>query len=746
MRCFLFFVLFVSFSTVAQNGSVLIKCLDPNSNKGVGPFQIEFLVDSTSQTETISFDGILLKRGLPPGNVRFRILPDKGGDTLAGTVFIQSKQLAQLNLYINEERTQLYAAQIGNHVKLDAKGDPNAQGKPFPISTLSSSSSVMEIQCVMVVAYRAPLISRDGGASGATIKREDISRLPVRSVGGIASTVGGVQSPVSDEELFFRGSRSGSTVYYLDGMRISDPNSIPRSFLGEVNVITGGIPANYGDLTGGVVDIRSRGFSSSDQLFRSERKRKRENETPVPAPVYDPVPTYKTLTYDHFLPIYENDFLSPREFPHSTFGLDVDRASWSFIKRQLSLGGFISRDAVKIEEMINSFKTFEIEDKKEELIQVKIERNKCEWNSKNELVMIHVKAQDLPRNEERKVHNLVFLVDVSGSMSNYDKLPLLVNGLKRFVKTLDERDRVAIVTYAGYSAVLLDPTKCSDQEKIIDALEKLSSGGSTNGIGGIMEAYKLAEKHYDPKLNNRIILCTDGDFNVGISSPLELERFIEQKRGQGIYLTALGFGMGNYKNSTLETLADKGDGNHFYISDLHEMHQVLSGDLGNLLNIARDVKLNVEFNPELVKSYRLIGYENRLLRPKDFMDDTKDGGEMGYGHTVTAVYEIERGRSELPESHFAAEIKTINSDELAFVKLRYKPFEEEASIERRYSLTKDQTMISNDLLNVIIGLGLHLRDSAFKGDLSIEQLKRLAKEIQPRTEDEFELKRIVEGL
>ena len=176
------------------------------------------------------------------------------------------------------------------------------------------------------------------------------------------------------------------------------------------------------------------------------------------------------------------------------------------------------------------------------------------------------------------------------------------------------------------------------------------------------------------------------------------------------------------------------------------MYQVLSGDLGNLLNIARDVKLNVEFNPQLVKSYRLIGYENRLLRPRDFKDDTKDGGELGYGHSVTAVYEIERGAAEAQENHFATVPVNPNQEELAFVKLRYKPFEEEASIERRYSLKSDQVMVNNRLLNLIIGLGLHLRDSAFKGDLSVEQLKKLAKEIEPRTEDEFELKRIVEGL
>lgn len=741
----LFFIL--SFSQLnAQSGSVLIKCLDSQTNLGLDNLSIEFKANSTTIKGTTANGGILLQRNLRAGQLKFIILSEKIKDTLSGSVFIQENQLAQLTFFIDTERSLLISSAIGNHVKLDPKGMVSDQYRMNQLPGISTASSVQEIHCVTIVAYSLPLISRDGGASGYTISREDISRLPVRSVNGIASTVGGVNTNDSFDEIHIRGSRNGTDAYYLDGIRISNPDAIPKSFIGNVNVYTNGIPANYGDLTGGVISIESvnRHSIANDRTQKSALR-----NVPIVEEVEEVEPVisvYRPLNYDHFLPLYENDFLSPKDHPHSTFGLDVDRASWTFIKRKIAEGGDINRDAVKIEEMINSFVTKKITPKEDELIQLEIERNICDWNNSHQLVSIHLHAKELPRDEKRKTHNLVFLVDVSGSMSSQDKLPLLVNGLKKFVKTLDERDRVAIVTYAGYSAVVLEPTSCDDQNKILDALDRLSSSGSTNGIGGIMEAYRLAEKNYDPKLNNRIILCTDGDFNVGINSAGDLEKYIDEKRGKGIYLTALGFGMGNYKNSTLETLADKGDGNHFYISDLHDMNKVLVEDLGNLLNIARDVKLNVEFNPQLVKSYRLIGYENRLLKPKDFIDDKKDGGEIGYGHKVTAVYEIELGTAENVENHFLGSSENNNKSELAFVKLRYKPFEEKESIEKRYSLATSSAIQENKLLSLIVGLGLHLRDSAFKGELDTNRLKEMARSFDPQSEDEFELKRIILSL
>ena len=340
-------------------------------------------------------------------------------------------------------------------------------------------------------------------------------------------------------------------------------------------------------------------------------------------------------------------------------------------------------------------------------------------------------------------YNFVLLVDVSGSMHSTNKLDLLVEGFKTFVRSLNNDDRIAIVTYAGGAGVVLEPTRCANKSDIIYALDQLTAGGSTNGMGGIVSAYELAQENYSPEFNNRIILATDGDFNVGISSTSELKNYIFQQRGKGIYLTALGVGMGNYKNSILETLADNGDGNHFYINDLAECKKVLIDEVGNLVNCARDVKLNIEFNPKLVSSYRLIGYENRLMPSRDFNDDTKDGGEMGFGHRVVAVYEIVPGRAEKEDNHFVKTKAKFGKSELLYAKLRYKPFEDSLSIERTYSVKEDQEHVSNPLLDLVIGFGLQLRDSYFKGDINVQKLKEMAQMCRANKEEETELLRMI---
>ena len=735
----------VSFS---QSGSALIKCLDKDNQYGLNDLLVEFCQDTICLDGKTQNGGIVLLRNQRIGENVLKITDLKRARTLTGSIFIQANQLAQATLYIDSSFTSLYASEVGNNVQLDPNGNSAANINSANQNLLiynplvsRTASSIQELQCVTIVSYSRPLLNFYGNMNSQSITREDITRLPVRSVNGVASTVGGVQSPISSEEINIRGARAGSDAYYLDGIRIRNASAIPKSHIGQVTVYTGGIPANYGDLTGGVISVESVNHYS---LSQSHYARRNEEYTPASIPVYTPVNPIQT--HDHFLPIYENDFLSPLENPHSTFGLDVDRASWSFIKRQFSMGGQISHDAVKLEEMINSFQQKDVEVPNDQLLHVEIERNNCSWNSAHELVTIHLKGKDLPLDSKRIRHNLVFLIDVSGSMSSADRLPLLLQGLKQFVRTLDKEDRVAIVTYAGTTGVALEPTNCSQLQKIEDALDRLSSGGSTNGIGGVQEAYRLAELHFDPTLNNRIILATDGDFNVGISATNELEKYIEDKRGQGIYLTALGFGMGNYKNSILETLADKGDGNHFYIQNIYDMKKVLTEDIGNLINLARDVKLNVEFNPHLVKSYRLIGYENRLLKPKDFEDDTKDGGEIGYGHRVTAVYEIERGIAENSKNHFVVNQGLDSEKELAFVRLRYKPLDNSVSLEKQYELPISQAVVPNQLLNIVISLGLHLRDSAFKGSASAAALQQLILEFSPKNEDEFELKRIVQSI
>ena len=729
-RFLLYLLLFQATCVSAQTGGAYLKCFDNSSSQTIEGMNIQLFSDSFCAEGFTTKDGSLILRDLPVGELTVWIQNDDFSKTFSASIFIQENQLLSSVFFIDSSFLQVKSKNNVNTVKsLNPRQNVIHQQEENVLIDYGSIP-VREIQMVTCM-YRRPMIDiYNGYAMSATITREDIKRLPTRSINGIASTVGGVTTTEETGDLHFRGSRANDVAYYVDGMRVRNVNAVSKGSIDNVTVLNGGIPANYGDVTGGVIRIETKSYIQGKQIEPRIRKSQKYIE---------PKPLPPEKNYDAFLPIYENDFLSPLTHPNSTFGIDIDQASWSYVKNQMLNHLPVARDAIKLEEMINSFDYELNEQATNELVNVSIERLACTWNKEHELVKVHLKAQELPKDLPRKHHNFVFLIDVSGSMSSSDRLPLLVQGMKEFVKTLQANDRVAIVTYAGTSGVVLEPTLCNEKSLILNALDKLTSGGSTNGIGGIETAYKLAKQHYDPELNNRIILATDGDFNVGINAPGDLEKYIEQQRGQGIYLTALGFGMGNYKNSTLETLADKGDGNHFYINSLEESQRVLVNDIGNLLNLARDVKLNVEFNPNLVKTYRLIGYENRLLKTQDFIDDTKDGGEMGYGHEVTAVYEIERGTASNVETHFVQATSTIATNELAFVKLRYKPFEEQESIERRIVLSQDAPLLKNELLNLVVGFGLQLRDSAFKGTQTIDELKELATLYEPKNIEEKEL-------
>jgi len=753
-----FLTLFLFSASYAQTGGVVVTFeLDPAIEKSKDSISVEIWKDSTFLFKSTTKKQ-LLARDLPAGKVDLYCSYRDSFFVFQQKIFIQANQLVYQTYTVD---SSLFAIQSTGSGKFSYSNDASLRGRSnnlrFDYARFSSSMSgdLQSIEEVQIVSYRIPLIDRDGGAYGATITREDIARMPTRSAIQIAESAGGVSATSDLFDLHSRGARSTQNAYYLDGIRINSLQGIPKSFINEVQVITGGVPACYGDVTGCIILISGK----TRQSILSERNRQkiinsnyytatpRENQgiTLVPERRL-PEPIERTLNLDRFSEIYENDYLSPLTSPNSTFGLDVDQASWNYIKTKFDLGQTIHRDAVKLEEMLNSFKYKEAKVEENELIGVELERNNCAWNSESELVTIRVRAADLPEDQARKSHNIVLLVDVSGSMSGSNKLSLLVQGFKDFVKGLEQGDRISIVTYAGQSGVALKPTTCDQKEIIYSALSDLVSGGSTNGIGGIKAAYELAEQYYDPQFNNRIILATDGDFNVGISSTSELEAYISTKRGKGIYLTALGFGMGNYRNDILETLADRGDGNHFYINDLKTCSKVLSGDIGNLINIARDVKLNVEFNPAFVKSYRLIGYENRLMPSRDFANDRKDGGEMGYSHSVIAVYEITRGKETKSESHFTKTKTTFNRQELAFVKLRYKPFEDSASIERKFSLEENSEIIHNDLVNLVASFGLTLRNSVFKGELTNEKLVQMAKSFTPENEEEVELKKMILSL
>ncbi|PHR46444.1 MAG: hypothetical protein COA32_11360 [Fluviicola sp.] len=727
-----------SMLSIAQHsGSLLLKCKEKSSLKAIQGLTIEVFQDSLCWEGETQLDGSVQFNNLKPGIAKVNFVFKKHFEEQE--VFIQDKQLFQYTVLLDSAKLKLKHLRAEEYEEsIDGRAGNQTSNDQYdiPVQNLGGISvSSQQIEEVQIVAYKVPLIYMDRGSQAQTITREDISRMPVRSAHGIASTVGGVNSNESNDALNIRGARQDANYYYIDGVKVRGSSRVPKSYMGKVTVYSGSIPANYGDVTGGIISIESKPIP----MARIPKRTIHTTNTQTNTYSYEEVETYN---YDNFLPIYENNFLSPLMHPHATFGLDVDQAAWQYLKYNVEVGGTIQRDAVKLEEMINAFQHKDVSVPENELFNVDITRSNCSWNKDNELVSVHLKAKDLPKTNVRKAHNFVFLIDVSGSMGSSNRLPLIIKGLRNFVKSLQPEDRISIVTYSGYTGVVLPSTSCEDKNKIMDALSSLQSGGSTNGIGGIMEAYRQAESNFDIKYNNRIILATDGDFNVGINSPGDLENYISKKRGQGIYLTALGFGMGNYKNSTLETLAKRGDGNHFYIHSLNDMDHVLS-NVGNLINLARDVKLNVEFNPRLVSNYRLIGYENRLMKPKDFADDTKDGGELGYGHYVTAVFEVEKGKSTAVESEFVKQRSKLGKSDLAYVKLRYKPLDDSVSVQRDYTLLEDTPIEENKLLNLIIALGLELRDSAFKGDMSKEALLELARSYKTTSEEEVELKSLI---
>lgn len=454
------------------------------------------------------------------------------------------------------------------------------------------------------------------------------------------------------------------------------------------------------------------------------------------APQDEAIPQHNT---ENYATIHENDFLEVKHNALSTFSIDVDAASYSNIRRFIDQGQMPPKDAVRIEEMVNYFTYDYAQPEDDTPFAIATELSACPWNSDHQLVHIGLQGKEIPT-EDLPPSNLVFLIDVSGSMDAPNKLPLLKSAFRMLVNQMRPEDRVAIVVYAGAAGLVLPSTPASEKEKIMQALEQLQAGGSTAGGAGINLAYKIAKENFQEEGNNRVILATDGDFNVGESSDAGMERLIEQKREDGVFLTVLGFGMGNYKDSKMEILADKGNGNYAYIDNIQEAKKVLVSEFGGtLFTIAKDVKLQVEFNPTKVKAYRLIGYENRTLKNEDFNNDKKDAGELGSGHTVTAMYEIIPADSEEdvssvdPLKYQEQNVKPSarQSDELLTLKLRYKnpkgsksQLIEQPLLDRGVRL--DKTSNNFRFAAAVAGFGMLLRDSDHKGNLTYDVVATLA--------------------
>ena len=449
---------------------------------------------------------------------------------------------------------------------------------------------------------------------------------------------------------------------------------------------------------------------------------------------------FNTETYDK---IVENEFKRVSEHPLSTFSIDVDTAAYSRIRGMLTTEGRMPPPGVvRLEELINYFDYAYAPPTDEKPFATHVDAAKCPWNDKHSLVRIGLKGKVIEK-EERDPANLVFLLDVSGSMGEPNKLPLVKESMKKLVANLNEKDRVAIAVYAGAAGLVLPSTPCNDRNRIFEAIARLEAGGSTNGGQGIELAYATAAANFIEGGVNRVILCTDGDFNIGVTNQSELISLIEKKAKEGVFLTVLGFGMGNYKDSTLEKLADKGNGNYGYIDTDGEADKMLvEGLSGTLVTIAKDVKIQVEFNPHHVKAYRLLGYENRMLKKEDFNDDTKDAGEIGAGHTVTALYELIPADSEeevaapkvddLKYQKETEKTDAARSDELLTVKLRYK--EPDGDKSKLLTFPVKNEVVEFDAANVdlkfassVAAFGMLLRDSQYKGTADYDTVLRWAK-------------------
>ncbi len=441
--------------------------------------------------------------------------------------------------------------------------------------------------------------------------------------------------------------------------------------------------------------------------------------------------------------IEENGYKKVADEPLSTFSVDVDTASYGNIRRFIRNGQTIPADAVRIEEMINYFNYDYPEPAGDAPFSVTTEYAPCPWNEKSRLLLIGLQAKEIDF-DARPASNLVFLLDVSGSMYSADKLPLVQKAFTMLTENLDERDRVSIVTYAGYESVVLDGVSGTQKAKIAAALDDLEAGGSTAGAAGIERAYELAQKNFIQGGNNRVILATDGDLNVGITSEGALTRLIQKKRESGVHLSVLGVGTGNIKDNKMEALADNGNGNYNYLDSIYEAKKVLVDEMGGtLITVAKDVKIQVEFNPAQVAGYRLVGYENRLLNQEDFDDDRVDAGEIGSGHSVTALYEIIPAGKEAaqPQLKYQTSGTATGSSELLTVKLRYKAPNGNTSKLLEYPIESAafQEKLSENLTfaSAVAEFGMLLRDSEFKGSADYDQVIALAESCIGRDTDDY---------
>ncbi len=561
-----------------------------------------------------------------------------------------------------------------------------------------------------------------------------------------------IKVPVGKEKLIF-----SFIGYASQEVKIGMSNTINVKLAEDTQALEEVVITGYG-VQKNRVSSEMKSYGLPNQVFQSHStgiaiqnsRPKRDRNYEVSPPAQD-VLKERELNTEEYNSLVENIFQETKENALTTFSIDVDRAGYSNIRRMLNGGMMPPKDAIRIEEMVNYFDYEYPQPVSNEPVTINSELSDSPWNKGLKLLQIGIQAKKIST-ENLTASNLVFLIDVSGSMDSPDKLALVKQALYLLIDQLRPQDKVAIVVYAGAAGVVLPSTSGSEKSKIKNALEKLQAGGSTAGGEGIKLAYKIAVENLVKGGNNRVILASDGDFNVGVSSEAELKNLIESKRESGVFLSILGFGMGNYKDNKMETLADKGNGNYAYIDNLQEAQKVFVHEFGGtLFTVAKDVKLQLEFNPKYVKAYRLIGYENRMLRNEDFNDDKKDAGEMGSGHTVTALYEIVPAGVEsnylknIDKTKYqqAKELTSAaNSNEVLTVKLRYKsPDENKSKMLEKVIIDQhtafDKTSENFRFAASVAEFGLILRQSEFRGLAHYDQIIDLAKKAKGNDEEGY---------
>lgn len=582
------------------------------------------------------------------------------------------------------------------------------------VFNLSGDSMISVLQPIML----KPLVFSEYGYDDAYEDREVAVVAYKRTESAKADKSKAVEKPAATSPSFL-GSRANQTAYYKQGVVVAH---------GSKTLAVKSHPVKQGEIgthIGRTYAIKSPPFK------QSEFRKNTNNQKAITDTIMDA--NQDNISAEAYNEIIETPFKNTHQNLLSTFSIDVDRAAYSNMRRYLQQNLLPPKDVVRTEELLNYFTYNYPQPGSDAPFSITTEMADCPWNAKHKLVHIGIQGKTIPMDAIPPM-NLVFLVDVSGSMQTFNKLPFVIESLKMLTAQLRATDKICIVTYAGMDGVALPPTSGNDKIKIYEALNNLSGGGGTNGSAGIIRAYQEAMNNFVKDGINRVILCTDGDFNIGVSDNIQLENLIVEKRKSGVYLSVLGFGMGNYKDNKMETLADKGNGNYAYIDKLEEAKKVLVHEMGGtLFTIAKDVKIQMEFNPMFVKEYRLIGYENRILKNEDFENDAIDAGELGSGHTVTAIYEIVPNTDKTSQGVLQYDPTDITpskleGDEWLLVKMRYKNPNDSISKLLVHKLSNEN--INNPTANfyysaAVAEFAMLMHESIYLGSGNFEQVLQM---------------------